>query len=191
MWDLSQWNQFLWAENCGTQKVLRRLATRWNWWMGSACKWCWSTAQGLKISCGIANCSSYMYRHASAKGCEIIVTGPQIVLPIFNVLATKNLLGTAQKTGSATSCHSLLCPAALLSNHEYGLIKRLECNCEFMGCSFVLTFFPSLLCLFEFHLSFTSEVYLSCGMTKSSITWMMKSQQFIENKWKIVKGLCD
>ena len=192
MWDLSQCQKF---QSRGPvppfREVLRRLATRWNWWMGSACKWCWSTAQGLKISCGIANCSSYMYAHASAEGCEMIVTGPKIVLPIFDVLATKNLLGTAQKTGSATSCHSLLCPAALLSNHEYGLIKRLECNCEFIGCSFVLTFFPSLLCLFEFHLSFTSEVYLSCGMTKSSITSMMKSQKFIENKWKIAKGLCD
>lgn len=151
MWDLIQCQKF---QSRGPvppfRGVLRRLATRWNWWMGSACKWCWSTAQGLKISCGIANCSSYMYAHASAEGYEMILTGPQIVLPIFTVLATKNLLGTAQKTGSATSCHSLLCPAALLSNHEYGLIKRLECNCEFIGCSFVLNFFPSPLCLFEF-----------------------------------------
>lgn len=68
--------------------------------------------------CGIANCSSYMYAHVSAEGCEMIITGPKIVLPIFDVLAAKNLLGTAQKTGSATSCHSLLGPAALLTNMD-------------------------------------------------------------------------
>ena len=97
-----------------------------------------------------------LHAHVSAEGCEMIVTGPKIVLPIFDVLAAKNLLGTAQKTGSATSCHSLLGPPALLCNHECGLTKRHQYNCDFIGFSPFFHLFCVYLALF--HLSFTSEL---------------------------------
>ena len=114
-----------------------------------------NSSRPQKLASGIANCHWHTYAHVSAEGCEMIVTGPKIVLPIFDVLAAKNLLGTAQKTGSATSCHSLLGPPALLCNHECGLTKRHQYNCDFIGFSLFFHLFCVYLALF--HLSFTSE----------------------------------